>query len=1020
MVKVHNIFRLHKSNKKFIFPLLFLFFGIIINVGGEIYARDTGTKTNHTVRGVVRDKNTGQPLVGVLIKEIKENSSHWMTSDENGEFTLPVVEATPTLDVAYPGYQLLQVAVADISHPQTIEMIEVPPYSYLDNASPKSAFNKTTSAVASQTGTFGKVNSDVIELEQSVNTVNALKGRVSGVEIENGKIKIRGSSNMDEKLSEPLVIIDGVPLPSGFTWASGQSSLLNMLNSSTIESIDILKDADATAIYGSKGANGVVVIKTKKITESKLRLSASASAGITGVTDWYDFLSTEEYLDIRRKAFEADAQLGLAAGKPTEANAYDLLIWGDKYHTDWQKTFVGQTGKVYSGQASLSGGNKQTSFYINADYYETGNVLLAEPDDKTKRLGTKLLVNHRSLNDKLELTASFAFNTFNSKSRGIDPDATLVNAPNQPTYNDDGSLYWLNSSVSNPLRYKYVVTSNKNTSLITNLQTHYRFLPGFDAILDFGYTKNTADQFETYSQNYLNPYATNSYRNRVLAGDGFADIFIAEPRLNYVVDIGGGTLTALLGATYQVNSSASEDLELRDFASESMFRNFSAANVRYSVSSEDLTVKRASAYFRASYDITGKYLFSGIVRRDGSSIFERKNRYGNFWSLAGAWIFSNEALVRENLGFLNYGKLKLSHGVTGNDHVADFQFINAYESSTYPYEGNAGLYLLRVSNPDFTWEKTRKSEILLDLAVLNNRVQLSSAFYLHRSYSLIDARPLASQAGIGGYSDNIPGIIIENKGIELELISTNVRSKNFQWLTTLTFTLPNNNVIKEFPDIEFSSYATTYKVGESKNITWGYKYTGINPENGVPMVEDVNKDNKIRAADDKQFLHDTDADYYGGLHNSFRYRDLQLDVFFYFERRPFEEGYLKTYYYPLGYVGKNIPRQYATDYWTPENPNASRPGLTTTTSSDIGYAYYYYYTESDAFYSDASYINLKNVALSYKLPKSLTDKIKARSVRLYVRGENLWLISKFDQWNPESKTSIPPFRTVTAGITLGF
>ncbi|MDR0726004.1 MAG: SusC/RagA family TonB-linked outer membrane protein [Prevotellaceae bacterium] len=997
MTKLYIIF--NKQNK---FIFLFLLFLGLANVN-SIYARDAKTGTKHTVKGIVRDKNTGEALTGVLIKE---NSSHWTLTDENGVFTLNVADTTPTLDAALPGYQLQQVTVSDPSHSQTIELVEA-----------TFSSNKT-----SQTSTVSKIGSEIIEQEQTINTVNALAGRASGVAVENGKIKIRGQSNVQDELSEPLVIIDGVQLPSGFNWSShsGQTSPLNILNSSSIESIEILKDSDATAIYGGKGANGVVIINTKKITSSKLQLSASASAGVTGVTEWYDFLTTEEYLDIRRKAFEADAKLGLPAATPTESNAYDLLIWGDKYHTDWQKEFVGQTGKVYDGQVSLSGGNKHTSFYLHADYFETGNVLLAEPDDKTKRLGTRLLVNHRGLDDKLDITASFAFNTFNSKSRGLDPDTYLVYAPNQPVYNDDGSLYWLNSSVNNPLRVKYANTENKNTTLITNLQTHYRFLPDFDAIVDFGYTKNTTDQFQSYRQNYLNPYATSAYRNRVLAGDSYSDIFIVEPRLNYTRTIGKGALTVLLGATYQINNLASDDFELRDFASETMFRNYSAAGVRYDVNSDDKTVKRASLYARASYDFAGRYLFSGIVRRDGSSIFAKKNRYGNFWSIAGAWIFSGEEFVRENLGFLNYGKLKISHGITGNDNVADFQHIDAYETSSYPYEGNAGLYLLRVSNPDFTWEKTRKSEVALDIAVLDNRLQIGSAFYFNRSYSLIDARPLASQAGIGGYSDNIPGIIIENKGFELELVSTNVKTEKFQWFTTLTFTLPNNNIIKEFPNVEITSYATTYKVGESKNIVWGYKYTGINPENGVPTVEDLNGDGKITSADDKQFLRDTDPDYYGGLHNSFRYRNLQLDVFFYFTKRPFSEGYLKTYYYPLGYVGRNIPRKYATDYWTPENPGASRPGLTTTTTSDIGYAYYYYYTESDAFYSDASYISLKNVALAYTLPQSVSKKIKAKVIRLYVKGENLLTISKFDEWNPETKSSIPPFRTITAGINLGF
>jgi TonB-linked SusC/RagA family outer membrane protein len=869
---------------------------------------------------------------------------------------------------------------------------------------------------ASPTGNTGKVEADVIELEQGSNTVNALKGRVSGVEVENGKLKIRGQSNVEDKLAEPLVIIDGVQLPSGFSWsANDQFSPLNLLNSSSIESVEILKDADATAIYGGKGANGVVVIKTKKVLEQKLRVSVSAAAGSTGVDSWYDFLSTGEYLDIRNKAFAAD---GIT---PDEKNAYDLLLWGDKYNTDWQKEFLGQKGKVYNGNISISGGiSNKTTFFINAGYFESGTVLLAEPDDKQQRINTKLLVNHRGLNNKLDITASIAFNKLNIQSRGDNPSSNLINAPNQPLYNDDGSLYWLNSSVVNPLRHKYVVTQNKGTDLITNLQTHYSFSSDLNAILDVGYSRNTAEQFQSYSGKYLNPYANNSYKNRVLAGDSYNEKFLVEPRINYTKKWDNHSLTALLGASYQADHFAGDDLELRDFPSEFFFRNYAVAPVKYLVNSNTEDIKRASVYTRIGYDYNAKYIFSGTIRRDGSSIFDRENRYGNFWSLAGAWIFSDENFIRNNLGFLNYGKLKISHGVTGNDNVTPFQYITAYGASTYPYEGGAGLILKRVANPQFSWEKTQKSEVHLDLAFLNNRLQVTGAGYLHISNSLVGNQPTAFQTGVDSYKDVLQDVVLRSRGIELDLVSTNIRNRNFQWLTTLTLTIPDNSRITSFPGIENTSYASTRKVGERLSITRLYQFTGINPENGVSTVKDVNEDGKITAADDKLFLKDTDPDYYGGLHNSFRYKNWQLDAFFYFEKRPFQEGYLKTYYYPAGYIGKNVPRSLVKDYWSPENPGGTLPGLTTTTTSDIGYAYFNHYTESSAVYTDASYIRLKNVSLAYTLPEAATRKLKAKNIRLYVRGENLWTLTEFDEWDPETQTAVPAFRTITAGATLLF
>jgi TonB-linked SusC/RagA family outer membrane protein len=503
-----------------------------------------------------------------------------------------------------------------------------------------------------------------------------------------------------------------------------------------------------------------------------------------------------------------------------------------------------------------------------------------------------------------------------------------------------------------------------------------------------------------------------------LAGDSYDQKYLIEPQLNFVKQFNKSGLTVLLGSTVQTENFMADNFELRDFPTEALFKNYASATIKQLAASESNSRKYLSGFGRVVYDYKSRYIVSGTFRRDGSSIFARGNRYGNFWSIAGAWIFSREDFFQNNLPFINYGKVRISHGSTGNDNVAAFIFLNAYSVSTYPYGGNTGLYLSRVANPEFGWEVTKKSEIALDLTLFKNRLQLSAAAYRNNSGNLISSIPIATQSGLTSYRDNLANARIRNQGIELDLSSTILSIKGFEWLSTLMLTIPQNNTIVAWPGLENTSYAQRYKVGESITVTRLYKFTGINPANGVPTVEDINEDGKITSADDRIFQKDTDPDYYGGFHNSFRYKGIQLDVFFTFEKRPYAEGYLKTYDYPVGYIGRNVPRELTKDYWTPENPNASRPGLTTTTSSDIGYAYYYYYYISDAIYTDASYIKLKNVALSYYLPTSVTSKLKLQLVRLYLRAENLKTFSKFNQWDPETKTSIPPFRTITAGISI--
>lgn len=994
MTKLHNIFFIKKN-----FILLLLLLGFFFNYS-TISAQES--KTKQIIRGVVSDKVTKQSLKGV---SLYINGNHVATSKgEEGRFQFEGYFSGKNgnnlfvLEVVYRGYQTQKILVKDPNQLLFIELLKG------GDTDPDE-----TSATKTQTGNVFNIGSEVIEQEQTINTVNSLKGRVAGVTTDGGNIQVRG------ELFHPLYVVDGVPLPTQFVNSSSQSNPLNAYNSSNVEKIEILKDADATAIYGGKGANGVVLITTKNVKNTDyLNVTASASIGITGVNTWYDFLSTEEYLDFRQKAFAAD---GIT---PDAENAYDLLIWGDKYHTDWQKEFVGKIGKVYTGNLSIAAGNDKTRFFVNTDYYESGNVYLAEDDDKAKRINTRILVNHFGFNGRLQFNASLAFNTFNSKSRGLDPDSYVVYAPNQPTLNDDGSLYWLNSSVINPLRSKYANVTNKNTTILGNFQLSYRLFSELEVKVDAGYTRNTGDQLQTYSQEYLNPYADNSYKNRLLAGDSYSEIFLVEPQLNYSKLFGKGVVSAFVGATLQTESATSDDFELRDFPVESLFRNYASAAVKYSVASGTREKKYASLFGRVTYDYNNRYIFSTVLRRDGSSIFAKGNRFGNFWSFSGSWIFSKESFIHDNLRFLNYGKLRATHGVTGNDNVAAFLFLNAYSVSTYPYAGNSGLYLSQVANPDFSWEVTRKSEISLDLALFNNRLQINSAFYRNQSHNFIGGVPLASQAGLTEYKNNIPEATIRNQGLEIDLLSTNISTKGFQWLTTLMLTVPQNNTLLKYDDLANSSYANSFVVGKSLNIKRLYRYTGINPENGVPTVEDYNGDGKITSTDDMQFIDDTDPDFYGGLQNTFRYKGLQLDIFLYYEKRPFQEGYLKTFYYPAGYIGRNILREFATDYWSPENPNGKYPGLTTTTSSEIGKAYYNYYTESDAIFCDASYISLKNVALSYFLPKSITNKLKVRSVQLYARGENLKTFSKFNQWDPQTGTAIPPFRTIVVGAKLAF
>lgn len=973
----------------------------------------------HTIKGSVIDKKTKEPLAGAIVTIGNQRVT---ITDKDGFFNIKTSDTKDNetaLLVSLLGYKSELVNIAKDANGGITTISLQLSEDIIDDLS--SIVNKTPDN-KSTISSIGTIDADVLEQNDGKSIVESLQGRVAGLVANidgNGtltttSIQIRGKNSLNSN-GTPLFIVDGVPFPVNFiSTSTSKINPLSGINPSNIESIQILKDADATSIYGSKGADGVVIINTKKRYTDYLRIDADASIGFSKITSNLDFVSTEEYLNIREKAFAADNIT------PTKTNAYDILLWGNQYHTDWQKVLFGNTANVYNGQLNMSGGTGQTNFSFNGGVYQTGTTYLEDNDDKFRRINGRLSIQHTGFENRLSLSGTVLYSSTTIENTGLQPGSFLSSAPNQPLYNDDGSVYWVpdNASFTTALRHKYVNTENKLGSFIGNFSLSYKVLKDLEIKTDFGYTRTDSKQFSSYANGYLNPYAANSYKNIVYNTKSSTELFSVEPQLNYSKIIGEGRLGILLGTTFQGENYEESTNQLRDFPAEALFRNSAAATTKYSITSGSSQYRYASLFGRLSYDFRKKYFANAVFRRDGSSRFYKDNRFGNFWSLGAAWIFNRESFLAEHLSFLSYGKLRGSYGTTGNDNVGNYQYLETYATSTYPYASNTGIYSDQVANKDFKWEVTKKAEIGLELGFFNQNLLINTSFYRNRSDNLLVAYPLPTQTGFSAYRRNL-NALIQNQGIEIELVSTNIKKRDFRWSTSFNITIPENKLLK-YPNIKESSFATTYAVGKSLNVTRLYEYTGIDPNTGAPTVRDINDDGQITSADDKVFLKDEDPDYYGGLSNTFRYKSLQLDIFFQFVKRPFKRGYLSNFYYPIGYQGKGILKELASDYWTPENTNAKYPGLTTTTSSTIGYAYYYYYTESDAVYTDASFIRLKNLSLSYNLPKDILTKTKIRDVRFYVRAQNLFTIAKFNSWDPETGNAIPPARTITLGTTISF
>jgi hypothetical protein len=328
------------------------------------------------------------------------------------------------------------------------------------------------------------------------------------------------------------------------------------------------------------------------------------------------------------------------------------------------------------------------------------------------------------------------------------------------------------------------------------------------------------------------------------------------------------------------------------------------------------------------------------------------------------------------------------------------------------------LYATQIGNPIFGWEANRKLEVAMDLGFLKDRFLLSASWYRNRSDNQLVQSPLPTQTGFDYYQANLPALV-QMTSLEFELNTVNIRNKNFHWQTTFNLTLPKSKLL-DFPGLASSAYASTYVVGQPLQLARGYHYLGINHANGVPQFDDLNTDGAINSTYDYINIGSLSPQFYGGLGNSFSYKGFSLDVFFQFTRQNGYNAY-RAFYFPPGYK-VNVPDFYVKNYWEPTNTDATQPALSTTVSSSAGagYAFPYRLYYSDAAYSDASYIRLKNLSFSYSLPKKIIEKLKAQNLRIYIQGQNLVTWTKYEGLDPETQNATPVLKTLTGGIQLTF
>jgi TonB-linked SusC/RagA family outer membrane protein len=964
------------------------------------------------IHGRVTD-SLGNPLAGasVTVKGSKKGTS----TDTKGNFELKNVDDNATIIISYSGFSAREFRLSNNPELKSGELTVVLQRnnSSLDQVQ-IIAYGTTTERL--NTGDVTTVKSEEIEKQPVSNVLAALDGLVPGLFItqQSGMpgsaftVQIRGQNSISNG-NDPFYLIDGVPYTSELIQNSSlnpaQGNPLDFINPSDIESVSVLKDADATAIYGSRAANGAILITTKKGKAGKLKLDLNASQGIGQAPLQAKWLNTSHYLQMRNEAFFQD---GL---QPNQGSAPDLLLWDTTRYTNWQKVLIGNAAEYTDIGGNVSGGNPNTQYLVGANYHRETSVFPNSGADEKIGLHVNLSSSSDDQRFKINVTGNYLVNDRHLLGQDLTPyDDTPPDAPT--TYNPDGTLNWANSTFQNPLALTQNRYAGNTNNLVGNALLSYNVIKGLYIKSSFGYTYMQTDEFSTTPIASQNP--AYSPTGSAYFSDNNIHSWIAEPMILYTFLLNRSHFEVLGGSTFEENSTNGQSLEGSGYTSDALLQSVLGAPVLHIASVTNATYKYNALFGRVNYNYSEKYIVNLNWRRDGSSRFGPNNQFHNFGSVGAGWIFTKEDFFPK--GVLSYGKLRVSYGTTGNDQIGDYQFYNLYQSSYFPYQGTTALTPTGLSNPNLAWELTKKFEGGMNLGFAKDRVLLEASYYYNRSSNQLLGAPLPSITGFESIPLNFPATV-QNSGWEFSLNSTNINRRDFRWKTSLNLTIGRNK-LAAFPDLaQNPSYKNTYVIGRPVTGRELYHCIGVDPQTGVYQFADSNG----KATFTPNYLTDRTAfvnlapKYFGGFLNTFVYKRWQLDMSISFRKQTAVNPLFQHFGAPGMFAINNL--QAVMSRW--QNPgDKTNVERFTTSFASPAFSAYTTAQQSDIAYTDGSFIRLNNVSLSYKFSQSLLRNWGVQSLELYLHGQNLLMITSFKGGDPETLGDLPVLKYMTGGIRV--
>ncbi len=828
-----------------------------------------------------------------------------------------------------------------------------------------------------------------------------LQGRAAGVSISPNSgtpggqptVKLRGGSSINAS-NEPLFVIDGVPAITGsygqISMSGQEISALSDINPNDIETVTVLKDASATAIYGSRASNGVILITTKRGSYSKTNVNLNSYYG------WQQ-MPAERLPDLMNAA-----QYNEYAG--TSVQGID---------TDWMSEVL-QVAPTTNTELSVSTGNDKTRVFLSGSYYKQDGVIKGSAYD---RYSGRLNVDQKLLKN---LTIGGGVSLSYSWNKRIESDGTLYGPlPNAmsipaiyPVYNADGT-YNEDHFYANPvalaneaINYAYTNRTNGNVYL------EYKFLDGFTFTSKWG-----ADIYNLREHSYdpVTERQGAKYNGLGIEGTNYVSNLVASNVIQYLKTINEKhNVEALIGNSFEKYSRRSTYIDAVNFPNENFEYIASAGTIR-SASASALDRGLNSYFGQVKYNYMYKYILSVTARADGSSKFGENNRYGYFPAMALAWRVSEENFMK-NIPAVSDLKLRASYGLTGNDGISDYSSLGLYGGG-YNYGGNSGIAPIQLPNPNLKWETTTQTGVGIDLGLYNDRVTLNADYYFNKTKDLLLDRPIPPSNGFTAITSNIG--TMENRGIELVLNAT-IIDKTFKWNLSGNYAANRNKVTSLYEDQPIDDLGrggNRVEVGEPIGIFYGYRCLGVDPTTGNLVYDDINGDGTI-TADDRTKTGDPNPDFTYGFTNVFAYKNLQLSVFI--QGTYGNDIYNGTLLYLGNLTAEDNQIAKMLNRW-------KQPGDITDVPR-VGDQ-----LTSSRFLEDGSFMRIKNVTLSYDFSKSTLEKVKMKTARVYVSIQNLFTLTEYTGMDPEVNYygasnlimgtdffTYPQARTFMLGLNLGF